>query len=201
MLQYVEGFWEQKDVANFVLWNILPLRILLKVGNNPAELKIHKSDSLRIEKTGLSLVPQRALYYNTGTVLDLDLIHNLQYDYHVGIYYDTLLLKPLFRRLLRLSQCSKQLHRLVLSHTMIKEVCLYFSMKPFQTIKYKVNYDEEKPLVFMREIVRNSEQLGNEYLAILNYRPPPPQPKVTKKRVATKKVKNTTPKKKLKSKQ
>lgn len=168
MLQHEEGFWQQRDVSGLVIWNILPLRIVLRTGTNTTEIKIHMDDSIRIEKTGLPPVPQTLIFYKPGTVLDFDLVAKLRHDYHIGIYYDTLLLKPLFRRLLRLSQCSKQLHELVLSHPMIKAICLYFSLEPFQTDKYKVNYNEEKPLDFMRELTKNSDLLNKEYLAILN---------------------------------
>jgi hypothetical protein len=164
------------------------------------------------EETGCSNVvitrvqdqPQQLvrLFYNRETGVNLDAMQNIQIAYHKN-YYSTLILKPLFRRLLRFAQCSKRLYELVIGHGLIDDVCKCYAKEMVTNASFGVIYDENRPLLYINSLVTNGQRLHNEIASIVNYRPPPPQPKPpptkpAKKRNATQKAVNTTPKKKVK---
>lgn len=184
-------FWQQKDVVDTVIWNILPLSIVASCNDQATKIKICPVDSdgrtiVMIERIGdTGSPPMRPIMIQVGQVINFDLVGKLRHDYY-GIYYNTLVLKPLFRRLLRLSQCSKGLYEKVMGHPLIKEVCLYFHQNPFVTAYYNALYEERDPLLYINQVVQNGQKLGDEFMAIINYRPPPIQlkPQSRKKRVA-----------------
>ena len=138
-------------------------------------------------------ITEPILFYNPETGADAYEVTRLKSDFREK-YPQTLLIKVVSKKLLRLAQCSKRFHALVMNHSLWHRLSLYYDGRASTIPAYHLRYTMG-PSEFLKQTFIKSDALKDRLLAIVNYRPPPQAPK----RRATKELASTNKKKRLTS--
>ena len=110
-----------------------------------------------------------------GEAIDLDRIASLT-RFMKHDYRPIIVMKLLSRKLLRLSQCSKQLHQLVIQNPVWKHLQNNFEENAsFNKIDYPFDFEignKEEPISYLKMMYRGGSESWSELQRILNYGKP-----------------------------
>jgi hypothetical protein len=134
------------------------------------------------------------VFYNSETGADFDEMARLKSDFRQK-YPQTLLIKIVSKKLLRLARCSKQLHTLVMNQPFWHRLSQYYDERAFVTPAFHLHYTMG-PSEFLKQTFIKADALKDRLMAIVNYRPPPQAPK---RRAKKELLAKTNKKKKLTS--
>lgn len=126
------------------------------------------------------------VFYNPETGADFDEMARLKSDFRQK-YPQTLLIKIVSKKLLRLAQCSKQLHTLVMNQSFWHRLSQYYDERAFVTPAFLLRYTMG-PSEFLKQTFIKADALKDRLMTIVNYRPPPQAQKRGAKKELSNKV-------------
>ena len=121
------------------------------------------------------VITQPIIMHNPTQIIDFNRINKLT-SFVSADYSTIMVMKLVCKKLLRLSQCSKSLHILLMKHTIWNDIRSYFTMNPLvygDRYPFEFNvYSNEHASRFLARINRGSETAWSDLQSILNYGKP-----------------------------